>query len=414
MRYRLWTVVVVVAGIFVSWTYLAPYMPALIADRVASATGGSPQREESGHKGGGGQSVTVVTAAAKAGSLPIVRKTIGAIVPIASTDVNSPVSGTVTQVLVKDGDVVKAGDLLVQLDDRTIRANIQRDTAALAKDQAALDDANTTLQRVKSLIDSGANTRQQYDDAVSAVKQAEAAIAVDKANIEADGVALTQTQIRAPFDGRLGVVIPSIGAYLAAGTNVSTLTQMQPVYAEFTLPETDLDLARSALAEKALTVKLITIRSNGKGQTVSGPIVFIDNAVDPASGTFRMRALLANDAQVLWPGQSVDVEVNAGARDNLVLVPTVAVQPQGDASVAYVVKPDKTIEVRKVDVAFNVGDTTGVSTGLNDGDIVVVEGQASLGEGSHVTITGAAGNSATKISPPAHETGAGTKEQAAK
>jgi multidrug efflux system membrane fusion protein len=399
MRLRIWLIFLFVAvgGIFFFRAQLAPYLPSFISERISPASPAQPAGAIAADKAPaqtGVQAVTVAVATAKAGSLPVLRQTIGTITPIASTALSSPAAGTVTKILVKDGDNVKTGDVLVQLDDRTIRANIARDTAVLARDQAALDNANTTLQRIEKLNTDGADTRQQYDDAVSAVKQATAAVGIDNATLQADQVALTQTRITAPFDGKLGVVIPSLGTYLSAGAEVATLTRMAPVYAEFVLSEADLDLARSALANKVLTVSVSAMLADGDGHAVTGPIVFIDNAVDPASGTFKLRALLSNDTQALWPGQSVDVEVNAGARDGLVLVPVVALQPNGDGSIGYVVKPDKTVEQRKVAVAFNAGDTAGVTSGLKDGETVVVEGQAGLSDGSRVRIAAASGGTA--------------------
>ena len=417
MRLRIWLLFLFVAagGIFIFRAQLAPYMPVSIAERAAPssspASSSDGRAREKGAGNTGAQPITVTVTTAKAGSLPILRKTIGTIVPIASTALSSPAAGTVTRIFAKDGDSVKTGEVLIQLDDRTIRAKMDRDTAVLARDQAALDNAETTLQRIEKLNSDGADTRQQYDDAVSAVKQAQAAIAVDNANLQADQVALTQTQVRAPFDGKLGVVLPSLGAYLAAGANVATLTQMKPVHAEFVLPETDLDLARSALQDNVLTVKLSAMLSGGEGKAVTGPIVFIDNAVDPASGTFKLRALLSNDMQSFWPGQSVDVEINAGMNDDLVLVPVVALQPNGDGSICYVVGPDKTVEQRKVKVAFNAGETAGVMSGLKGGETIVVEGQAALSNGSRVTIAPDRGG--TPDTPPNKQAAAPADGQAA-
>ena len=276
MRLRIWLIFLFVAagGIFLFRAQLAPYLPSFISERISPASPAQPAgaiAADNAPAQTGIQAVTVAVATAKAGSLPVLRQTIGTITPIASTALSSPAAGTVTKVLVKDGDNVNTGDVLVQLDDRTIRANIERDTAVLARNQAALDNANTTLQRIEKLNSDGADTRQQYDDAVSAVKQATAAVSIDNATLQADQVALTQTRITAPFDGKLGVVIPSLGAYLSAGAEVATLTQMAPVYAEFVLSEADLDLARSALANKVLTVSVSAMLADGDGPCCDRP-----------------------------------------------------------------------------------------------------------------------------------------------
>ncbi|XUY28814.1 efflux RND transporter periplasmic adaptor subunit [Agrobacterium sp. rho-8.1] len=341
--------------------------------------------------GGGGQAgrpsaVTVTTA--KAGSLPVTRQTIGAIVPVASTALTSPISGIVASILVNDGAEVKAGDLLVQLDDRTIKANIARDEAVLLRDQAVLEAAQATLARVESLSRQGVDTQQQFSDANATVKQAQATLSVDRSTIAADNVTLSQTQVRATFDGKLGVVLLSPGAFVAPGGEVVMLTQMKPVLAEFSLPEPDLDLVRTAMTNKILTADVFTTQAqqqDGKA-TGTGNIVFIDNTVDPASGTFKLRMRLDNDPETFWPGQSLKVTVKAGQVDDLVTVPLVALQPQAGGFVCYVVGPDNTVEQRKVTLALTDGDVAGVSTGLKDGDTVVTEGQASLINGSHVVV----------------------------
>lgn len=355
----------------------------LIAPRPGTAT-----EDHTTARTGGATAVS--TTIAKAGSLPVVRRTIGSIVPLETTALGSPLAGIVSQVVAKDGADVTAGDLLVQLDDRTARANVQKDQALLAKDQATLEDANATLKRVEGLNASGIDTQQQYGDAVSAAKQAAAAIDVDKSILAADNVILSQTQIRAPFDGRLGAVAVSAGAYLSAGETVVTLTRMKPVYAEFTLPEPDLGLIRSAMERATLTVAVTPPLSRTAGPPQTGPVVFIDNAIDAASGTFKLRAQLANEAMTLWPGQSLDVTVTAGMQDGVVIVPMVTLQPQGDGYICFVVRPDQTIDVRKVAVGITDGDKAGVTSGLKDGDVVVTEGQAGLVDGAHVTAKGAA------------------------
>lgn len=347
---------------------------------AASASRHGGQRDGQGTA----RSSAVTTAVAKSGSLPVVRQTIGTVVAVNSAALASPAAGIVAQVVASDGAQVKAGDLLVQLDDRTIKANIQRDQALLVKDQAAMDEANATLKRVETLSQSGADTQQQYGDAQAAAKQAAAAVAVDNANLAADNVALSNTEIRASFDGKLGAILVSPGAYVAAGADVVVLTQMKPVFAEFTLPEQDLDLVRAAMDSKQLTANVTTTLGTNTDKAVTGDVVFIDNAVDPASGTFKMRARFANETENLWPGQSLNVTVNAGSQNNVVIVPTVAVQPHSGGFITFVVKDDKTVEMRTVVPALSVDDKTGISSGLQDGEQVVIEGQAGLVNGAHV------------------------------
>lgn len=397
---RLYVVSLVILGVagaaYIGWKW-----------ETASPTAGADA--PTGGKAGSGkvaaarnaQPTPVVVAEAKAGSLPIQRTTIGTIVPVATTAVSSPAAGIVAKVLVKDGALVKAGDLLVQLDDRALVAAVGKDKASLARDQATLDNANTSLKRIQDLVNKGIDTSQSGDDALAAVKVAEAQIGVDEAQLAADNVALTNTKILAPFDGQLGVVLVSAGAYVGAGTSVATVTQMKPVYAEFSVSESDLQLARNALTGNELKVSLTPTMAITGSVPVTGAINFIDNNVDNASGTFKLRATLANDDGALWPGQSLNVQMQAGDLKNLILVPNVAVMPQENGSISYVVKADGTIETRPVTVAVRVNDMAGISHGLNAGDKVVVEGQANLSAGSKVHIVDKPQASAPKTLPKA-------------
>lgn len=330
--------------------------------------------------------VTVVVARAKAGSLPNKRRAPGLVVPVASVGLSSPIAGIVVDVAAKDGADVKAGDLLARLDDRSIKASIDRDSSLLLKDQATLEDANSRLVRIKTLVPSGADSRQAEEDAEIAVKVAQASIAVSQANLAADRIQLTQTEIRAPFDGRLGVVAVSPGAYLAPGTVVATLTRMTPLYVEFTLAETHLDLIRRARAEGSLTFNAGPVLTQRADAKVTGQVVFVDDTVDAASGTFRVRALVENEKGALSPGQAMDVEIVAGEQSGLILVPTVAVQPQDDGGLCFVVKPDGTVEMRRVKIGLKVGDVTGISEGLKAGEAVVIEGQGALTNGTRVEV----------------------------
>lgn len=379
-------------GIYVERDRLAPVLPRWAAALIkpdAVQSNGSDQSGAGKPAGGAGRAkppATVAVAEAKTGALPILRETIGTVVPLASTALGTPTSGTVAEVHAKDGARVKTGDLLAKLDDRTIRAAIERDQAGMGKDQATLNNALSSLQRTQNLAKTGVATKQAADDAQAAVTIARAAVAADQAVIDGDQVALAQTEIRAPFDGKLGAVTLSPGAYVGPGTSVVTITQMKPVYAEFNLPETDLDLVRASFNGRSLSVEVTPVLAAKDRRPATGPIVFIDNSVDQLSATFKLRARLDNDDEALWPGQSLRVVVKAGEKSDLVLVPNVAVQPQDEGSVAYVVKPDKTVELRKVNVALRDSHTAGIDQGLTAGELVVTEGQGTLVDGATVKV----------------------------
>lgn len=372
---------------------LAPHLPPQLAAYIAApapAANGS-KGADAGKKGGanarrGGGPTTVKVVEAKTGDLPVLRSSFGYIVARDTTSLSSPVAGVVTSVNVQSGAEVKAGDVLVTYDTRALQATLAKDQATLSKDQSVHDNAKITLDRAMNLGEKGASTQQTTDNAKAALQQAEAALALDRAQIEADKVALSNAQIVAPYDGKLGIISVSKGAYVAAGTAVGTIIDNKNVYAQFTLSEADLQIARDALAKNELSVAVRPTNASDGTQTVNVPVTFIDNSVDQASGTFRLWALFDNSAKAFWPGESVSAVVTTGIAHGLVLVPNVAIAPQQKGMAAFVVGADNKAELRTVTVALRSNGVAGVSDGLKPGDKVVVEGQLSLSNGSPVRI----------------------------
>jgi multidrug efflux system membrane fusion protein len=403
-------VVAVLAAGYVFRDRLVAYAPgwampliAQVDPSLVKPAAGDVAKASAAAKPKGGGSVAVSVQAATDGTLPVQRSTIGTIVAAASTQLSNQIAGTVAEILVPDGAVVKTGDLLVQLDDRTIKAQIAKDAAQIAKDQATLDDAQTSYGRTRHLVDTGVAAAQAGDDALAAVKVAQGTLAVDQASYAMDQVQLGNTEVRAPFDGRLGAVQFSAGAYVSTGTPLVRITQMKPVLVQFSLPESDLALLRQTQAAGTLSVSVAAVMGAAAAPPVAtGTVTFIDNAVDPATATVTLRAALANEDEVLWPGQPVNVTVQAGTSGPLVLVPNVAVMPHASGSVVYVVKDDNTVEQRAVTVALMHDGVTGVSAGLKAGDKVIVEGQAAVLPGGAVRVVPSA--------PKTAADGTGTKQ----
>jgi membrane fusion protein, multidrug efflux system len=358
--------------------YLAYVYPGAKTDAPKTAAGGSGRR--------GAGPITVLVAKAEEGTLPISRQTIGTIAPVASSALTTSVSGIVSEIKVKDGADVKKGDLVAQLDARVIRATIIKDQATLAKDQVTLDNLKATMQRTSQLATRGIVAKQASEDATAAMNVAAQAVVFDQAALDADAVNLSLTEIRAPFDGRIGTVALSPGAYVAAGTAVATVTQLNPVFAEFSLPEGDSVAVRDAFNAKTLTATVTLTGQTKKRDSIQGPVVFVDNSIDPASGTLKMRAQLANEDVALLVGQSINVRVDLGQTAKMVLVPNVAVTPSATGNAVYVVKADNTIEVRPIDLAMRGENLAGLAKGLALGEQIVTEGQINLVNGSPVLI----------------------------
>lgn len=377
---------------------LAPYLPPQLAAHIEGAkpeagtkTGEAGKAKGAGGRRGGGGPVTVKVVEAKEGNLPVLRSSFGYIVARDTTSLSSPIAGVVTSVNADNGAEVKAGDVLVNYDTRSLEATLAKDQATMAKDQAVYENAKITLDRAMNLGEKGASTQQTTDNAKAALQQAEAALALDRAQIDADKVALSNAQIVAPYDGKLGIISVSKGAYLAAGTAVGTIVDNKNVYAQFTLSESDLRVSRAALAKGELTVSVTPTNASDGTKAVSVPVAFIDNSVDQTSGTFRLWALIDNSSKVFWPGESVDVVATVGIAKNLVLIPNVAVSPQQKGMAAFIVGDDGKAQIRTVKVALRSDGTAGISDGLKAGDKVVVEGQQSLTNGAPVRIDDGSG-----------------------
>ncbi len=375
------------------------------AGKAGTASGG-----KGGRRGGGAPSVSVATAVS--GELPVRRSTIGWIASTASTTVTAQQQGMVTALLAKNGQEVKAGDVLVQLDDRAAKATLDRDTAALARDGATVTSTKADLKRAEDLFSRKFDSQQQLDQATAAAASAEAVVNLDQANIAADKVVLDEMSIKAPHDGRLGAFAITVGSLIQPSNPVVTLTDVDNIEAVFAVSDADVDLLRRSLATGPVPVQLVAADMSaapaGSGAAtkaaptpVAGEVDFIDSAIVQGSGTIAVRASVKNTDRVFWPGQAVKVDVDLGTLSPVVIVPTVAVQPGQAGPNVFVVKPDKTIDVRPVTVAGIVGDRAAISAGLTAGEQVITEGQLALASGMAVTVRDGSGKPAAAGKAPA-------------
>ena len=351
----------------------------------------------------GGQLAKVQTAVAATGELPVSRNLIGWVQSEASTGLTGPQQGVVAGLALKDCSTVKKGDLIAKLDDRVATAAVDKDKAAVQRDQSALDLAKQQLSRAQALIRNQTVSQETVDQALSSEKSAEATLALDNATLASDQVVLANTEIRAPFDGQLGAFQVTLGSLVQPTGQIVTLTRMSPVRVAFAVSEGDVVLLRAAIDSGTATV---SATAGGATNPVVGPVTFLDTAVDKASGTVKVAATLANDDRALWPGQSAAVSLSLGSRPNVVLVPTVAVQQGASGPLVYVVGANQQVELRPVEVAGTVGDRTGINKGLAAGEHVVVEGQINLRNGSRVTESVVGGPSvAAETAAPATRAG---------
>ncbi|RWC29479.1 efflux RND transporter periplasmic adaptor subunit [Mesorhizobium sp.] len=375
------------------WLYLSPDTLGKVQQLVGAKQVGASDKPAAGSDkkaASASRSASILSAVASTADFPIRRYAIGFVSSPAVVNINARVSSQIVSIDVKDGQMVKTGDLLFSLDDRALKAQLAKDQATLAKDQALLASSQSDLQRAKDLVAKQAGTQQTYDQAVAAQKAAAATVDADKATIEADNVQLGFATITAPISGRLGAVSVAVGDLVtvsngnsSTATPLVTIAQMDPLQVNFNLPESDLALLHKALANPQQGA--VTLTKDGDPTPIGkGTLDFVDSSVDTASGTIATRASIPNTDLSLWPGQYVNVVLDAGIMPQMTSVPTVAVQPSQKGPFVYVVKPDSTVEMRPVQVALTEGDNSAISQGLKSGEKVVTEGQTRVKDGAAV------------------------------
>jgi len=317
--------------------------------------------------------VTVVTATTR--DMPVLVSAPGSVEAINSVAVKSLVDGQLLEARVRDGADVTAGELLFRIDPRPAQAALQQALSAQAKDQAALEQARSQVKRYQDIAAKGYLSADQMEQYRTNLQAAIASVKVDEANVAAAKVTLSYTDIHAPISGRIGrILIQSGNVVKANDTNpLVTINQIEPIYVSFSLPSALLGRVQLAQNGGALAAQASVI---GVDKPVEGKVAFIDNAVDTATGTVKLRAEFGNDGHVLWPGQLVSVSLTLGHDANAVVVPQQVVQNGPDGAYVFVVRADHTAEQRAVTVARVVAGEAVVDKGLAAGETVVLDGQS--------------------------------------
>jgi len=329
--------------------------------------------------------VTVVPVVQKAAPVEIL--TVGRVQTLASVAVRSRIDGVIAAVSVADGQEVKAGDELFRIDDREAQAALKQAQANLGKDQAQLTNFQRELARLTPLAAKNFTTKQDLDTASTNVATMQATIAADQAAIDAAKVTLSYTIIRAPIAGRTGTIALKLGNSVRAAdsTALVTINQLQPILVAYSISQEDMSELQRAMAAGQVAVRARIPDSDAPVQ--QGKVSYVENAIDPATNTLSVKAQFPNTDEVLWPSQFVNVTMVVRVDPNAIVVPSAAVAVNQDGNYVWVLKSDKTVEMRKVTVARQLGEETVLNDGVTAGDQVVTDGQLRLEQGTKVEAT---------------------------
>ena len=403
-RWWLWALVLGVVALG-GWYYHNSRNASQAADAASPGAAGKGK----GGFGAGGLVVPVVVATAQRGDLPVYFNGLGTVTAYNTVTVRSRVDGQLASIAFKEGQFVHEGELLAQIDPRPFQVMLAQAQGQLAKDQAQRRDAEANLERFKLLFKEGVIPKQQLDTQAALVGQFDGAIESDQSQIDNAKLQLTYSRITAPINGRIGLRLVDVGNIVHAtdANGLLVITQLQPISVIFSLPQDQLPEVNAKLRSGAQLVVDAYDRDD-TAKIASGKLETIDNQIDMTTGTYKLKSIFANADNSLFPNQFVNVHLLVDTKRNLTIVPAAAIQrgPQGTYIYAIakdVSTKDAIAKIYSVTIAQTTGDRVGLSAGLNPGDVVVIDGQDKLQDGTKVNpspSSGTNGASRTSASPP--------------
>ena len=341
---------------------------------------------------------TVGASAAALGDVRVILNELGTVTPLATVTVQTQINGQLTEVGFTEGQLVKKGDFLAQIDPRPYEYLKEQYEGQLARDQGLLAQAQMDRKRYETLAQQNSIARQQAEDQVFVVQQYAGAVKQDQGLVDAQALNISYCRILSPITGRVGLRLVDPGNYVQAtsSTGMAVITQLQPISVVFSVPEDELpDIAPQFAAGTPLLVTAYD-RSNLR-QLAVGKVSAIDNQIDTTTGTVKVRAQFDNESNTLFPNQFVNVRLLVKTLQNVVTVPTSALQRGAPGAYVYVINADNTVSVRQVSTGPVDGNVTAINSGLSAGDRVVTDGTDRLRDGLKVTIAGEGGEPGTPV-----------------
>ena len=378
-----------------SWYYWYEWRPAQLAQAnpaSSSASGRIPGTAPAAPAGSGARPAgpaptPVVAAAARSSDLPILLDALGTVVPTQTVAVKTRVAGLLERVLFKEGDLVKEGQLLAEIDPSQLKVQLAQAEGQLARDRALLENARVDLQRYEALFKQDSIARQQVDTQRALVRQYDGLIRVDQSQVENARLQLGYARVTAPISGRAGLRQVDAGNMVtgAEPNGLVVITQVEPISVMFAIPQDDLPnvLRRIRTGD---TLPVMAFDRTQQNQLATGRLVSIDNLIDPATGTIKLKAEFPNTDGQLFPNQFVNARLELDTLRNAVTVPSSAIQRGSQGLFVYVVKANRKVELRPVTLGPVDGQRLAIASGITPGELVVIDGVDRLRDGATVEL----------------------------